>query len=60
MKQTPLIRYISNIWLLHVKQANPIPIDLPIFFYHGKRKWKRVHLSHYSSGYIRLFSRFIP
>jgi len=55
-----LLRYISNIWQHHAKQGNPIPVMLPILFYHGKMKWMSRPLHYYLSGDTALFTRFIP
>ena len=55
-----LLRYILNIWNHHIKQVKPVPIVLPIIFYHGHSKWKYLPLSHYLSGDTDRFYRFIP
>ena len=55
-----LLRYISRIWDLHEKQKQPIPIVLPIIFYHGGSDWEHRPLSSYLTGDTKLYKRFIP
>jgi predicted transposase/invertase (TIGR01784 family) len=63
---TQLLRYILNIWNQHIKQRKPLPVVLPILFYHGKRKWRKQSLHEYLSGRRDRFAdspelnRFIP
>jgi len=58
-----LLRYILNIWAHHMKQRTPVPIVLPILFYHGKSKWKKRPLRNYLScgkASFPIFNQFIP
>ena len=55
-----LLRYISLIWDLHEKQKQPLPVVLPILFYHGKLTWKQRPLYSYLAGDSELYDRFIP
>jgi len=55
-----LLRYITNIWYEQMKDKKPLPIVLPIIFYHGKRPWKRKSLSEYLAGGTVQFQQFIP
>jgi len=57
-----VLEYMPKIWRLHLKQhkKKPLPVIIPMFLYHGQRKWKDTKFSDLIDDSASLLSAYIP
>ena len=55
-----LLGYILKIWEVQIKQKENLTPVIPIFFYHGKQKWKYKQFEKYFIEIDETIQKFIP